>query len=588
MTAGLTTYTYDGQDQLKSETSSRGAALGAISYDAAGNGSLGGGGNADNQAGYTSYDGNGNPAATQGGASLAFDAANKATLVGGNQVLSSYGPDGLRTQKTGSTGARFFNYDGLAPVVETGSGSGILAVNTFGPAGLISRNSGGVSTFYTPDERGNVAQRLDTSGAVKSSDLYNAYGKRLSGGGASGDPYGFGGQAGYYTDGETGLSLLGQRFYDPSVSRFLNRDPIGSAGGLNLYRYADNNPVNFMDPLGLDPGYWDGFWSGYLGHSGSFGKGIGRGFANFGAGMVLQQPGSLLPQSVQDWQPYGAACNEDVADGQQFGYDLAFVGSFFTGAGEEAEATRLLKGPCFIAGTPVQMKDGDSKPIEDVEAGDLVQSRNEKTGQSEVKIVERTYVEHVKRVVTASFADASTGKVVQTVTCTPQHPFYVAGKGFVAAELLPIGASVVTRSGSPLLVCTVKLKDDAKGHTVYNFEVQDDHTYFVGTASGGAWVHNDCVADAKAALKALIRKGEDGKIVHLAPSRGAGGVPIGGVNYPFHDFVQTSEGKIIDKMSNGHTKPVPFEEWEQNFNKKLGWDYRGNYDIRSGSGNRLY
>ena len=99
-----------------------------------------------------------------------------------------------------------------------------------------------------------MAQRLDASGAVKSSDLYNAYGKRLSGGGASGDPYGFGGQAGYYTDSETGLSLLGQRFYDPSVSRFLNRDPIGYGGGMNLYRYADNNPVSEMDPSGLAPG----------------------------------------------------------------------------------------------------------------------------------------------------------------------------------------------------------------------------------------------------------------------------------------------------------------------------------------------
>ena len=216
-----------------------------------------------------------------------------------------------------------------------------------------------MSTFYTPDERGNVAQRLDVSGAVKSSDLYNAYGKRLSGGG-SGDPYGFGGMAAYYTDGETGLSLLGQRFYDPSVSRFLTRDPIGSAGGLNLYRYANNNPTNFMDPLGLDPGYWDGFWGGYLGHAGSFAKGIGRGFANFGAttatgALSMSVPGGALPASVEGWQPFGAACNEDVADGQQFGYDLGVYrvvlhgsgGGGGGGSGCQTAATcgqRLLRG----------------------------------------------------------------------------------------------------------------------------------------------------------------------------------------------------------------------------------------------------
>ena len=101
---------------------------------------------------------------------------------------------------SGSIGNKFFAYNGLAPVVETSNNSSLTALNTFGPTGLISRYnpSNGVSTFYTPDERGNVAQRLDASGAVKSSDLYNAYGKRLSGG-VSGDPYGFGGQAGYCT-----------------------------------------------------------------------------------------------------------------------------------------------------------------------------------------------------------------------------------------------------------------------------------------------------------------------------------------------------------------------------------------------------
>lgn len=159
-------------------------------------------------------------------------------MIGGNQVLSSYGPDGLRSEKTGSTGTQFFAYDGSDPVIETSNNNSVTAVNTFGPAGLVSRYNpaNGVSTFYTPDERGNVAQRLNSAGTVASSDLYNAYGKRLSGGGASGDPYGFGGMAAYYTDGETGLSLLGQRFYDPSVSRFVNRDPAGYGGGLNLYR----------------------------------------------------------------------------------------------------------------------------------------------------------------------------------------------------------------------------------------------------------------------------------------------------------------------------------------------------------------
>ena len=64
-------------------------------------------------------------------------------------------------------------------------------------------------------------------------------------------PYGYGGQAGYYTDSETGLCAVLWRYYDPNTGRWLNRDPIGYAGGRNLYAYCGGNPVGRLDPLGL-------------------------------------------------------------------------------------------------------------------------------------------------------------------------------------------------------------------------------------------------------------------------------------------------------------------------------------------------
>jgi RHS repeat-associated protein len=85
-----------------------------------------------------------------------------------------------------------------------------------------------------------------------------------TGGGASPhrDPVGFGGQFGYFTEWETkpnttadagsSLLLLTHRYYDPATGRFVNRDPIGYSGGINLYSYAGGNPVNRMDPDGTD------------------------------------------------------------------------------------------------------------------------------------------------------------------------------------------------------------------------------------------------------------------------------------------------------------------------------------------------
>ena len=59
--------------------------------------------------------------------------------------------------------------------------------------------------------------------------------------------------AGTPTSAAGGYVYLRNRWYDPQTGRFLSQDPIGLAGGVNLYAYAGNNPVTFTDPFGLYP-----------------------------------------------------------------------------------------------------------------------------------------------------------------------------------------------------------------------------------------------------------------------------------------------------------------------------------------------
>ena len=91
----------------------------------------------------------------------------------------------------------------------------------------------------------------------------------------SGSPFGYGGGNGCQTDADTGVVLMGHRYYDTRIGRFISQDPAGS--GDNWYAYAGNSPTNEVDPEGLapmdgpgsspvgSPGYSDGAASGSAG-----------------------------------------------------------------------------------------------------------------------------------------------------------------------------------------------------------------------------------------------------------------------------------------------------------------------------------
>ena len=68
---------------------------------------------------------------------------------------------------------------------------------------------------------------------------------------------------GLYRHARSNLDLATYRAYDPDLGRWLSRDPIGEAGGINLYGYVGNNPVNYVDELGLAVGDWWDFPANY-------------------------------------------------------------------------------------------------------------------------------------------------------------------------------------------------------------------------------------------------------------------------------------------------------------------------------------
>ena len=81
----------------------------------------------------------------------------------------------------------------------------------------------------------------------------DAYGKQTGSIPSYAYTNGFGARWGSFAHREVGLVQMGFRFYDEQTGRWLNRDPIGQSGGLNLYEYANNNPTNYFDATGRNP-----------------------------------------------------------------------------------------------------------------------------------------------------------------------------------------------------------------------------------------------------------------------------------------------------------------------------------------------
>ncbi len=146
---------------------------------------------------------------------------------------------------------RWFAYldDRLAGLKDE-SGTSWLVVyypGTDRPLALCGSNN---QTFFVlTDKLGSTRRYLDTNGAVVASDDYGVFGQVLASKGKK--PVAI--YAGMLRD-ETGLFYARQRYYDPTIARFLSIDPLlgtpGNPESHNAYSYASNNPLRYRDPMG--------------------------------------------------------------------------------------------------------------------------------------------------------------------------------------------------------------------------------------------------------------------------------------------------------------------------------------------------
>jgi len=168
------------------------------------------------------------------------------------------------------------------------------------------------------------------------------------------------------------------------------------------------------------------------------------------------------------------------------GQNLA-EGNYLAAAGEAVGVVGGIASfmkACFVAGTPLLLPDGTSKPIEEFVVGDLVLSRSENdvTALIQPRRVAKTFI-RVSPILNLHVR----GRVIGT---TGEHPFWTVEKGWTEAKDLQIGDELIAHDGRRIVVEGVATS--GRLATVYNLEVEYDHTYFVGTPAWGwsIWAHN--------------------------------------------------------------------------------------------------
>ena len=474
----------------------------------------------------------------------------------GSTLTFTYDADGNRTSKTVNGVTTMYTYvDGRITHETNGTDTIHYRYDTNGT--LLSMNLNGTEYYYLYNGQRDVIGLYDASGNVVVEYTYDAWGKPLTTTGSlastvgAKNPYRY---RGYRYDAETGLYALTTRYYNAQIGRFINADDAyiledkdKEEFESNLFAYCVNNPVNRIDTLGL-LSTTQKLW-------------ITAGIVTAAAIIIsVASAGAATPLACTlIGASYGAIA------GAAYGAASGLVTGAITGGIEtrswsgaaqgalDGAADSALSGTvtgaisggmtnpyCFIAGTLICTATGE-KAIEKVVVGEFVLSENPETEEVAYKRVLNTYVNQTDELGHVKIEG-------EDITATLEHPFYSPIKGWTAAVDLRQGDILVTVNGQYVVVEAVEHERLDEPISVYNFEVEDFHTYCVGNID--VLVHNACTVVKENGVKIESYYPNDhGNPTHLHVNGGGPSTKIGPQGKPVAGYpsLTPKQQKVVNK-----------------------------------------
>jgi RHS repeat-associated protein len=419
-------------------------------------------------------------------------ATNGQALPQAQRTYYLYADEGLIAE---STQAITLNADGsvtasAAPQISTQYGPRPDSEFTTGTLFVKTKNSNNQDSFayFHHDQLQTPLQATDKMGNVVWAASYNAFGKAsitTPAASAANPTINVNLRLpGQYLDEETGLHYNYRRYYDADSGRYVTQDPIGVEGGINQYKYAAADPVNLSDPTGECP-------------------------------MCVAYAACVAQCMLEDVavNTVTGQCNNfgDSAKGCAASCLMGPLGRLAKWAGKSRVAKEAASCAfSFPAETLVhvkpknaneqnaQLSKADLKPINALQVGDEVLAHSERVDKGDQLLGDqRLSYEKITDVFTSNKLQTFVHITLnngETVTATENHPFKTI-EGWRDAIMLKKGGKLLLKGGDgedlDKTALITDIRNEQKMLPVFNIEVANAHTFFVGT--DGKLAHNGVV-----------------------------------------------------------------------------------------------